>query len=56
MGIDMLQTNKNKEWHHLKFWNDHSDILNRTLFSVIVLCLYDKGLNPTNEEYSEIFP
>ncbi|CAG2215738.1 unnamed protein product [Mytilus edulis] len=56
MDVFRVNTNKNKVYRHLKFWHDHSDILNRTYFSVMVQCLYDKDLYLTNEEYAEKFP
>ena len=56
MDVFRVNTNKNKVYRHLKFWHDQSDILNRTYFSVMVQCLYDKDLYLTNEEYAEKFP
>jgi lipoate-protein ligase A len=36
---------------HLKVWHDHSDILNRTYFSIMISCIYDRAFYLTNQEY-----
>lgn len=40
----------------LKFWHDHSDVLNHTFVSFMLSIIYDKALYLTNEEYKAKFP
>lgn len=41
---------------HLKMWHDHSDILNRSYFSVMVQCLYDDKIYISNDEFQAKYP
>jgi hypothetical protein len=41
---------------HLKVWHDHSDILNRTYFSIMSSCIYDHAFYITNQEYKAKYP
>jgi hypothetical protein len=41
---------------HLKVWHDHSDILNRTYFSIMISCIYDRAFYLTNQEYKAKYP
>ena len=41
---------------HLKVWHDHSDILNRTYFSIMISCIYDHAFYNTNQEYKAKYP
>jgi hypothetical protein len=41
---------------HLKVWHDHSDILNRTYFSIMISCIYDRAFYLTNHEYKAKYP
>lgn len=50
--LGLFRPNKPVLTRHLKFWHDHSDILNRTYFCIMVSCLYDTNTYITNEEYN----
>lgn len=50
--LGLFRPNKPVLTRHLKFWHDHSDILNRTSFCIMVSCLYDTNTYITYEEYN----
>ncbi|CAG2195362.1 unnamed protein product [Mytilus edulis] len=54
--MGFFRASANTIHRHLKLWHDHSGILSRPYFLIMVSCLFDENIYLTNEEYTEKYP